>query len=170
MHKELAEAMPGVVFAGEEFHEVTFFRQSFATRALSEGTSHPIGAFLFSPYIRPYAGIGDPDAHTKLNANEGRGVLLRLSIGTKDDLDRPLTRQMLSVLRQWQDLGLQPDITCDWGPDTLFQYRTQTGETATYQRTPSGSVLVLPNGGGYERVFNATQAQTHRSLPLWRGL
>ncbi len=169
MHKELAQAMPGVVFAGEEFHEVTFFRQSFATRALSEGTSHPIGAFLFSPYIRPYAGIGDPDSHTKLNANEGRGVLLRLSIGIKDDLDEPLTRQMLAVMRQWQDLGLQPDITCDWGPDTLFQYRTQTGETATYQRTPSGSVLVLPNGGGYERVFNATQAQTHRSLPLWRG-
>ena len=169
MHKQLAEAMPGVVFAGEEFHEVTFFRESFAQRVISEGTSHPIGAFLFSPYIRPYAGIGDPDSHTELNANEGRGVLLRLSLGTKDDLDEPLTRQMLSVLRQWQDLGLQPDIACDWGPDTLFQYRTQTGETATYQRTPSGSVLVLPNGGGYERVFNATQAQTDRSLPLWRG-
>ena len=169
MHKELAAAMPGIVFAGEEFHEVTFFRQSFATRALSEGTSHPIGAFLFSPYIRPFAGIGDPDSHTELNANEGRGVLLRLSLGTKEDLDRPLDRQILSVMRQWQDLGLQPDITCDWGPDTLFQYRTQTGETATYQRTPSGSVLVLPNGGGYERVFNATQAQTDRSLPLWRG-
>ena len=169
MHLELAEAMPGVVFAGEEFHEATFSRESFATRVLSEGTPHPIGAFLFSPYIRPFAGIGDPDSHTMLNANEGRGVLLRLSIGTKDDLDRPLTRQILSVMRQWQDLGLQPNITCDWGPDTLFQYRAQTGETVTYQRTPSGSVLVLPNGGGYERVFNATQAQTHRSLPLWRG-
>ena len=174
IHKELVEAMPGVVFSGEEFHEVTFFRESFAQRVPSETTPHPIGAFLFSAYTRPYAhlgvkGIDNPEYHTMLNAYEGRGVLPTLSLGTKDDLDEPLTRQMLSVLRQWQDLGLQPDITCDWGPDTLFQYRTQTGETATYQRTPSGSVLVLPNGGGYERVFNATQAQTDRSLPLWRG-
>ena len=127
MHKQLAEAMPGVVFAGEEFHEVTFFRESFAIRLPSEGTPHPIGSFLFSSYIRPYGGgIGDPEDHTWLNANEGRGVLLRLSLGIKDDLDEPLTRQILSVLRQWQDLGLQPDITCDWGPDTLFQYRTRT--------------------------------------------
>lgn len=174
MHKELVEAMPGVVFSGEEFHEVTFFRESFAQRVPSETTPHPIGAFLFSTYTRPYAhlgvkGVNNPEYHTMLNAYEGRGVLPTLSLGTKDDLDEPLTRQMLSVLRQWQDLGLQPDITCDWGPYTLFQYKAQTGETATYQRTPSGSVLVLPNGGGYERVFNATQAQTYRSLPLWRG-
>ena len=170
MHLELAEAMPGVVFSGEEFHEVTFFRESFAARALSEGTPHPISAFLFSPYIRPYdgGGIEDPEYHTMLNANEGRGVLPMLSLG-KDDLDKPLTRQMLSVVRQWQDLDLKPDITCDWGPDILFQYRARTGETATYQRTPSGSVFILPNDGGYERVYDATQAQTHRSLPHWRG-
>ena len=174
MHKELAEAMPGVVFAGEEFHEVTFFRESFAQRVISETTPHPIGAFLFSLYTRPYAhlgikGIEHPEYHTMLNAYEGRGVLPTLSLGTKEDLDRPLNRQMLSVVRQWQDLRLKPDIGCDWGPDILFQYTTQTGETATYQHTSSGSVLVLPNGGGYERVFNATQAQTDRSLPLWRG-
>ena len=174
MHKELAEAMPGVVFAGEEFHEVTFSRESFAQRVISETTPHPIGAFLFSRYTRPYAhlgikGIEHPEYHTMLNAYEGRGVLPTLSLGTKDDLDRPLNRQMLSVVRQWQDLELKPDIGCDWGPDILFQYTTQTGETATYQRTPSGSVLVLPNDGGYERVYNATQAQTHRSLPHWRA-
>ena len=171
MHKELAEAMPGVVFSGEEFHEVTFSRESFAKRVLSDGTPHPISSFLFSPYIRPYArdGIGDPEYHIRLNANEGRGVLLTLSLGIKDDLDRPLNRQMLSIMRQWQDLGLKPDVGCEWGPNTLFQYRTRTGESATYQRTPSGSVFILPNDGGYERVYNATQAQTHRSLPHWRA-
>ena len=173
MHKELAEAMPGVVFAGEEFHEVTFFRESFAKRVLPEGTPHPIGAFLFSPYIRPYGGgvvgIEEPEYHIMLNAYEGRGVLPTLSLGTKDDLDRPLNRQMLSVVWQWQDLGLKPDIGCDWGSDILFQYTTRTGETATYQSKPSGSVFILPDGGGYERVFNATQAQTDRSLPHWRA-
>ena len=174
MHLELAEAMPGVVFAGEALHEVTFFRESFAQRIPSESTPHPISAFLFSRYTRPYAYLGvkaleDPEYHTMLDAYEGRGVLPTVSIWEESVLDRPLTRQMLSVVRQWQDLGLQPDISCDWGPDTLFQYSTRTGETATYQRKPSGTVFILPNGGGYERVFNATQAQTDRSLPLWRG-
>ena len=32
MHRELADAMPGVVFSGEHLHEVTFFRESFAQR------------------------------------------------------------------------------------------------------------------------------------------
>ena len=32
LHKELAAAMPGVVFGGESLHEVTFFRESFAQR------------------------------------------------------------------------------------------------------------------------------------------
>ena len=171
MHLELAAAMPDVVFSGEEFHEITFFRESFAKRLPSETTPHPIGAFLFSPYIRLHGGvraIEEPEYHTMLNAYEGRGVLPTVSLG-KDDLDRPLNRQMLSVVRQWQDLGLKPDIGCDWGPDTLFQYTTQTGDTVTYQQTSSGSVFILPNGGGYERVYDATQAQTDRSLPYWRA-
>ena len=84
-------------------------------------------------------------------------------------MDGHFTQQMLSVARQWQNLGLRPDFGCDWGPDILFQYSSRTGETVTYQRTPSGSVLVLPNDAGYERVFGATQAQTDRSLPHWRA-
>ena len=32
MHKELAGAMPGIVFSSEHLHEVTFFRESFAQR------------------------------------------------------------------------------------------------------------------------------------------
>ena len=174
MHKELAAAMPGVVFGGEGLHEVTFFRESFAQRAPSETTSHPISAFLFSPYTLLYAylGIGlieEPRYHTMLDVYEGRGILPSVQLNHANLLARPLTQQMLSVFHQWQDLGLKPDIGCDWGPDTLFQYTTRTGETATYQRKPSGSVLILPDGGGYERVFNTTQAQTDRGLAHWRG-
>ena len=174
MHKELTEAMPGVVFGGEELHEVTFFRESFAQRWPSKAAAHPISAFLFSPYTRPYAYLGirlieHPEYHTMLNAYEGRGVLPSVHLPEAGLLDRPLTQQMLGVFRRWQDLGLKPDVGCDWGPDILFQYTTQTGEIATYQRKPSGSVLILPNGGGYERVFNATQAQTNRALAHWRG-
>ena len=174
MHKELVEAMPGVVFGGEGLHEVTFFRESFAQLGPSETTPHPISAFLFSPYTNLYAHLGinpieHPSYHTMLDAYEGRGILPSVQLDHVSLLDRPLTQQMLGVFHQWQDLGLKPDIGCDWGPDILFQYTTRTGETATYQRKPSGSVLILPDGGGYERVFDVTQAQTDRGLAHWRG-
>ena len=174
MHKELVEAMPGVVFGGEGIHEITFFRESFAQRLPFEAPPHPISAFLFSPYTHSYGSIGFPppnslDYHLHLDAYEGRGVLPTLSIWDERILDGHHMQQMLSVVGQWQDLGLKPDVGCDWGPDTLFQYTTRAGETVIHQHKPSGSVLVLPNGGGYERVFNVTQAQTNRSLPHWRG-
>ena len=176
MHKELAEAMPGVVFSGESLHEVTFFRENFAQRGAYEAKAHPISAFLFTPYTISYGHLGVPFLeyettryHTFLNAYEGRGILPTLRIWNEEGLDGHFTQQMLSVARQWQNLGLRPDFGCDWGPDILFQYSSRTGETVTYQRTPSGSVLVLPNDAGYERVFGATQAQTDRSLPHWRA-
>ena len=175
MHKELVEAMPGVVFSGEGLHEVTFFRESFAKRtSFVKGPLHPISAFLFSPYTLSHGGIATPTTtgphyHVFLDTAESQGYLPTLWIGRKGVLNEPLVPDMLSLARQWQDLGLQPNIGCDWGPNTLFQYTTRTGETATYQRKPSGSVLILPDGGGYERVFNATHAQTDRSLPHWRA-
>ena len=175
MHKELVEAMPGVVFGGEGLHEVTFFRESFAQRFIfTKVPLHPISAFLFSPYTRLYGGLGlpattDPNYHIFLNYVESQGDLPTLWINKTEMLEIPLLQQVLSVVRQWQELGLRPDAGCDWGPNTLFQYTTQTGEAVTHQRTASGSVLVLPNDGGYERVYGVTQAQTHRSLRLWHA-
>ena len=177
MHLELAEAMPGVIFSGEHLHEVTFFRESFAQRwKLSpESTPHPISAFLFSLYTRPYGYLGLPDLryraeeyHTFLDSYDSWGVLPTLR---DRDLRQPYAygaEQILSVARQWQALGLRPDFESNWGDNTLFQYTTQTGETVTYQRTPAGSSFNLPQDGGYERVYGVTEVQTHRSLPHWR--
>ena len=176
MHKELVEAIPGVVFSGEGLHEVTFFRESFAQyNGKIIGTHHPISAFLFSPYTRYYGGLGIPGTpgpryRLYLETAEKQGYLPTFWIGHKNDiLKYPFVQQMLAVTQRRQDLGLQPDVRCDWGSNTLFQYRTQTGETATYQRKPSGSELILPNDDGYEHIYGVTQAQTHRSLPLWRA-
>ena len=176
MHKELAEAMPGVAFSGEHLHEVTFFRESFAQRWPSKSIPHPISAFLFSPYTHSYGYLGLPSLendppryHTFLNSYESRGVLPTVLVRGLRELNGHLTQQMLSVARQWQQLGLRPDFESDWGPDTLFQYTTQTGETVTYQRTSTGSALILPNSGGYERVFGVTQVQTQRGVPHWRA-
>ena len=174
MHKELVEAMPGVVLGGEGIHEVTFFRESFVKRGETIGTVHPISAFLFAPYTRFHAGGGlpgtrDPHYHIYLDTAEGQGYVPSLWINKTEMLEIPLLQQVLSVARRGQELGLQPDISCDWGPNTLFQYTTSSGEIVTHQRTDSGSVLVLPNDGGHERVFGATQARTHRSLRHWRA-
>ena len=175
MHKELVQAMPGVVFSGEGLHEVTFFRESFAQRSQIRGAPHPFSTFLFAPYTRFYGGLGtpgtlDPRYHLYLETAESQGYLPTFWINHKGDiLNEPFVQQMLAVTQRRQDLGLQPDVRCDWGSNTLFQYRTQTGETVTYQRKPSGSELILPNDDGYEHVYGVTQAQTHRSLPLWRA-
>ena len=109
MHKELAEAMPGVVFSGERLHEVTFFHESFAQRGGRRPglTPHPISAFLFSPYTRPYGHLGIPQArseaqeyHMFLDLYDSWGVLPTL---WSWDLRRPyayLTEQILSIARQ----------------------------------------------------------------------
>ena len=153
MHKQLAEAMPGVVFSGEHLHEVTFFRESFAQRwadLSGESTPHPISSFLFAPYTRPYGYLGIAEARTDpsryqafLDSYERWGVLPTLN---GDDLDQsydPLTQQVLAVARQWQELGLRPDFESDWEDDTLFQYVTADGETVIYQQTPEGYTLLL---------------------------
>ena len=110
MHKELVEAMPGVVFSGEGLHEVTFFRESFAQRAtFIKPPSHPICAFLFSPYTHFHGGIGtpavpDPHYHLYLDAAESLGYLPTFWIW-KGALNRPAIQEVLSLARQWQDLG-----------------------------------------------------------------
>ena len=153
MHKQLAEAMPGVVFSGEHLHEVTFFRESFAQRWMlpQESTAHPISAFLFSPYTRLYGHLGMPSLRAKpqeyqmfLDAYDSWGVLptLRDADLQQESYD-PLTQQVLSVARQWQELGLRPDFESDWGVDGLFQYVTADGETVIYQQTPEGYTLLL---------------------------
>ena len=174
MHKELVEAMPGVVFSGEGYNEVNFPRESFTQLGrVKAGAIHPISPFLFLPYTRSHGGLGAPVTpgpryHLYLDTAESQGFLPTFWIW-KGALNRPAIQEVLSLARQWQDLGLQPNVGCDWGPNTLFQYTTRTGETVTQQRTASGSVLILPDGGGSERVYGVTQAQTHRSLPLWRA-
>ena len=176
MHQQLAEAMPGVAFSGEWLHEVTFFRESFAQRRSAKATPHPISAFIFSPYTRSYGHLGLPSLennpvlyHNFLNSYEGWGILPTVQTGSISELNGHLTQQMLAVARQWQELGLRPDFESDWGAETLFQYTTQSGETVTYQRTPAGSTFILPQDGGYERVYGVTEVQTHRSLPHWHA-
>ena len=180
LHNELAEAMPGVVFSGESLHEVTFFRESFAQRwkLPSEVKAHPISAFLFSQYTLPYGylGLPNPDGNPQLyqeylDSYENWGVLPTLRLGLEQlNPEYTATRRLLSVARNWQQLGLKPDFDGDWESGTLFQFLGRDGEIARHRTTNVGSTFVLPNDGvGYERVFDATQVNTERSLPHWRA-
>ena len=181
MHKELAEAMPGVVFSGEFLHEVTFFRESFAQlrKPLPEAKPHPISAFLYSPYTLLYGHLGfpnpdqDPLSYQEwLDSYESWGVLPTLKLWWSEQLEPEYagTQRLLSVARAWQQLGLKPDFETDWGPETLFQYVGQDGEIATLSATDGGAIFDLPQkGAGYERVFGVTQVKTDRSLPHWRA-
>ena len=186
MHKELAEAMPGVVFSGEHLHEVTFFRESFAQRwklppdwdLTRRSTPHPISAFLFSPYTLPYGYLGMPNPdrgpqlyQEYLDAYEIWGVLPTLRLSSVADLgpERMRTQELLSIARTWQEFGLKPDFESDWTTNTLFQYVGEDGEIAALKKTETGATFVLPEESlGYERVLGVTQVKTHRNLPHWR--
>ena len=150
MHKELVQAMPGVVFSGEGLHEVTFFREGFAQRRGEIiGPYHPLTAFLFSPYTRFYGGLDAPDSLNPtlyppyLENAENQGYLTTHWVDATHRLESPQFIQQLSVARQFQELGLRPNIDCDWSPNTVFQYTTQTGETVTRQRSNGGYTFIM---------------------------
>ena len=179
LHKELADAMPGVAFGGERLHEVSFFRESFAQRPLlsPELAPHQISAFLFSPYTHAIGFGPNPDESPSsyqqhLSFYESWGVLPTLKVWSVNqlDADRAETQRLLSIARTWQQFELKPDFESDWSPGTLFQYIGQGGEIAAYQRTTTGSILTLPQGGvGYESVSDTTQATTDQHLPGWHA-
>ena len=187
LHKELADAMPGVVFGGESLHEVTFFRESFAQRwknppqwdSTRLSTPHSISSFLFSPYTLPYGylGLPNPDQGLQLyqeylESYEIWGVLPTLRLSSVADLgpERVRTQELLSVARTWQQRGFRPDFESDWTPNTSFQYVGADGEIAALKKTATGVTLVLPEESlGYERVFGATQVNTQRNIPHWRA-
>lgn len=187
LHKELAAAMPGIVFGGESLHEVTFFCESFAQRwknpprwdPTRRSTPHLISSFLFSPYTVPYGHLGlpNPDQGLQLyqeylDAYEIWGVLPTLRLSLVDDLEpeRVRTQELLSIARTWQQHGLKPDFESDWTPDTLFLYVGEDGEIAALRKTETGATLVLPEASlGYERVLGVTQVETERNIPHWRA-
>ena len=130
LHKELAEAMPGVVLGGERLHEATFARESFAERPLltKETDPHPISTFLFSPFTHAIGGhLPTPDINPypedfqfayqeHLSFYEIWGVLPTLRIWDVKHLkaERVETHALLATARTWQhQYGLNGDVNGD---------------------------------------------------------
>ena len=124
LHKQLAEAMPGIILAGERLHEATFGYASFAYRGLlkTEIEPHPISTFLFSPFIQaigPTDFIPDHDPalfHEILRYNEIMDAIPKLTLWGTGTLraKHVEVHKLLEVARGWQpNDGLNADINGD---------------------------------------------------------
>ena len=125
LHKELAEAMPGAIFAGERLHEGTFALESFAQRPLlsEEIEPHQISSFLFSPFTHAISyARANPDVdlvyHQKvLGHSEVWGMMPTLNAWDAKQLLRPEyveTQNLLVIVGEWQHrYGLNGDVNND---------------------------------------------------------
>ena len=125
LHKELAEAMPGIALGGERLHEATFAHESFAQRPLLTDRlePHPISAFLFSPFVHaigfgPTVPHHDPALHHEiLRYGEIWDVIPTLNIWGPGHLAEERSveiDQILELAGNWQhQYGLNGDINGD---------------------------------------------------------
>ena len=127
LYRELAEAMPGAIFAGERFHEGTFALESFAQIAVSwieHAEPHPISSFLFSPFTHFISGSNkNPDHdlvyyHTVLGLSDVWGIMPTLLIWKMEQFlfpeEWPNTHEVFARAGDWQPLyGLNGDINGD---------------------------------------------------------
>ena len=123
LHKELTEAMPGIVLGGERLHEATFAYESFAQRPLMRGlTPHLISTFLFSPFVHaighsPIVPDHDPMLHREMvRYNEFVGAIPVLLIWGAWHLGDEYVEahKVLELARGWQhEYGINADVNGD---------------------------------------------------------
>ena len=124
LHKELADAMPGIMLGGEMLHEATFAHTTFAQRSISlwrDLEPHPISAFLFSPFTHAIAASpkypdDDPELHQELlDYGEVWGMIPTLRVWQLEQLQgQLLTHELLESARNWEhQYGLNGDVNGD---------------------------------------------------------
>ena len=125
LHEELAEAMPGAIFAGERLHEGTFALEGFAQRPIlsQKIEPHPVSTFLFSPFTHAisYAPVNpdvNPALHQQiLDYGEIWGMIPTLNAWDAKQLLKPEyveTQKVLAMAGSWQQrYGLNGDVNND---------------------------------------------------------
>ena len=123
LHKELTEAMPGIVLQGERLHEATFAYESFAQRPLMRGlTPHLISIFLFSPFVHAighswFCPDRDPMLHHEMvGYNKFVGAIPVLVIEGECYFSDEYVEvhKLLELARGWQhEYGLNADVNGD---------------------------------------------------------
>ena len=125
LHKELAEAMPGIVLGGERLHEASFAYESFAQRPLilwEQLRPHPISTFLFSPFVHaigyaPQAPVEDPAYNDEfLRFSKIWDIIPTAIIWGPEHLGEQFVEmnKYLEAARVWQpEYGLNGDVNGD---------------------------------------------------------
>gem|GEM_PF-3816668 len=175
LHRELIEALPGVVFSGEGLNEITLGHESFAQRwnnPLAGAVPHPISAFLFNEFTRSYGYCMPKPGRSFENLNrlyEGWGVLPTLRIDTVAELHQPGAQRVLRVARAFQDNDLEPDFGTAWGDRDIFRWRGRAGVTAVCRNDRTGVVMECGAELLYRRLEGVNRAAVAGSVFGWHA-
>lgn len=163
-HRDLRAALPGVALGGEGLNEVSCRREAFAqvhgafavgmdpstlARVANEAgvdCSHPISAYLLSPFTRWYGYLGYPAPEASAlyrgwtRAYESWGVAPTLASPTLAALEHPSPdlRVRLEEMRLVDRYDLRPSFDAAATPRTKCLWRGPGGEQLVYERDGSG--------------------------------
>jgi len=163
-HDDLRTALPEVALGGEGLNEVSCRREAFAqTHGLfavrhpgdqpdrvaddaGVDCSHPVSAYLLSPFTRWYGYLGYPTPGASAlyrgwtRAYESWGVTPTLSSPTLSALEHPDAdlRARLEEMRLIDSHDLQPDFDANESPDTKCVWRGRDGTKLVYERDDRG--------------------------------
>ena len=162
LHQELAEAMPGAIFAGEGLHEGTFALESFARQPIfvpEDREPHPISSFLFSPFTYTVSPTYNPDMHPieyqkVLDYSEVWGIMPTLMAWEADQLldsaQYPNTQALFARVGGWQQqYGLNGDINDD-GQVNIFDLTLVARNLGVALTLPQADV----NGDGQVNILD----------------
>ncbi len=179
-HQDLRTALPDLALGGEGLNEVSCRHEAFAQihaafaiifpggtpeRAGNDSgadCSHPISAYLLSPYTRWYGYLGypPPDAsplyRTWTRAYESWGVAPTLSTPTLAGLDHPSPdlRARLEEMKLVDHYDLVPDFDSDPTPQTKLVWRGKGGAKLVYDRDDhGGSHVWFADASGQPRTI-----------------
>jgi len=191
LHRELRQTLPHVALSGEGLNEISFRYESFAQRHVFGidhanarwdierlRQAHPVSSALLTPHTRLYGYLGMTNPrnwqyYTAWRvAYERFGVLPTLAWLSAEQVTQPdAVMQTLWQEAQWfQRNRPSPDFAPgSWDADTLFAYRTPSGQVARYRKHPAGVALEATNRRVtvYQRIEGVPRARTPGSIPGW---
>ncbi len=176
LHQELAAALPGLAFAGEEISELNCGVESFAQRfppGPSEAFApHPLLSYLYAPFTRmvrhynatPHASVTPNEVATALDRDAPYGMIPTIWVDGARDLDSPMFQALLGIARFDQERGLRSDDS-PWPANALHAFRTRDGRQVCVKRTASGQVLADGDQVAYELLTGVSRVVRSGSVP-----
>ncbi|MBI3680426.1 MAG: hypothetical protein HY235_08520 [Acidobacteria bacterium] len=179
LHRDLLNAFPDVVLAGESVHELLAPYEWFAQRWSAERqvgrlmVAHPVSTYLLGEHVLLYGYLGQPSPEDPgflqyFQQYERQGVVPTPVVRSASDLDtsRPATARLLALANLWQKLDLAPDWEHDWN-GALFQYLGSDGALAALRDTGTRISFSVDDRLYYQRVHGTTSLKTSLFISGW---